>query len=77
MLAKELTLALSRKTLTLFQVKEFVLTETPAYKYKSTLKALEKDELIQVINAPPKRRKWTFPDNYVDKMQIQFPPRLF
>jgi len=54
------------------EAKEFVLTKTPAYKHKPALKILEERELLEVRNAPPNRRKKTFPDNYMDRMQLHF-----
>lgn len=73
-LAQDLTVNLHGKTLTLFQVKEFVLTETPAYLYKSSLNILGKKGLLKVTNVPPKRRQGTFPDKYIDQMQLEFLP---
>jgi len=73
MLADEFISNLRGKTLTLFQVKEFVLTETPACLYKSSLKILEEEKgLLKVSNVPPERRKGTFSDKYMDQMQIEF-----
>ena len=73
MLADELISNLHGKTLTLFQVKEFVLTETPACLYKSSLKILEEEKgLLKVSNVPPERRKGTFSDKYMDQMQLEF-----
>lgn len=69
MLVQELVTILRGKTLTVTQVKEFVLTQTPAYKYKTALKIMEERELLKVKNASPKRRKGTFPD---DQMQLHF-----
>lgn len=68
-LAQDLTSNLHGKTLTVFQVKEFVLTETPAYLYKNALKHLEKQGKLKAIDPPPKRRKGTFA---IDQMQIEF-----
>lgn len=72
MLARDLAAILQGKILTVSKVKEFVLTETPAYIYKAALKILEERELLKVRNAPPKRRKRTFPDKYMDQMQLVF-----
>ena len=54
------------------QIKEFILTKTPAYKYKAALKILEDRELLRVRNVPPMRRKGTFPDKYSDQMRLDF-----
>jgi hypothetical protein len=74
MLAQDLAAILQGKILTVSKVKEFVLTETPAYKFKSALKIIEERELLKVINAPPKRRKGSFPDKYMDQMKLVFLP---
>ena len=71
-LAQDLGTTLHGKTLTLAQVKEFVLTKTPAYNYKTALKILVKRELLKVKNAPSNRKKGTFPDKYMDQMQLHF-----
>jgi len=69
-LAQDLTSNLQGKTLTVFQVKEFVLTETPAYLYKkNALKHLEEQGKLKAIDPPPKRRKGTFA---MDQMQLEF-----
>lgn len=68
--AQDLTSNLQGKTLTVFQVKEFVLTETPAYLYKkNALKHLEEQGKLKAIDPPPKRRKGTFA---MDQMQLEF-----
>ena len=72
MLAQDLAAILQGKILTVSKVKEFVLAETPSYIYKAALKILEERELLEVRNAPPKRRKGTFPDEYTDQMQLVF-----
>lgn len=69
-LAQDLTSNLHGKALTVFQVKEFVLTETPAYLYKkNALKHLEEQGKLKAIDPPPKRRKGTFA---MDQMQLEF-----
>jgi hypothetical protein len=71
-LAQELATTLRGRTLTVAQAKEFVLTKTPAYKYKPALKILEERELLEVRNAPPNRRKGTFADKYMHQMELHF-----
>jgi three-Cys-motif partner protein len=68
-LAQELPLHFQSHQPTLHQVKEFVLTETPAYLYKNALKLLEEKQLLKVSNPPPRRRRGTFPN---DDMQFEF-----
>jgi three-Cys-motif partner protein len=72
MLAQDLAAILQGKMLTASKVKEYVLTETPAYIYKTSLKILEEKGLLMVRNAPPQRRKGTFPDQYMNQMQLIF-----
>ncbi|MHC4087824.1 MAG: three-Cys-motif partner protein TcmP [Planctomycetota bacterium] len=69
-LAHELSSSLKGQTLTVSQIKEFVLTQTPACSYKTALKFLEiKEKLIEVKNAPANRRRGTFPD---ETLQVKF-----
>ncbi len=71
MLAEDLAAALQGETLTVSQVKEFVFTQTPAYKYIKALKLLEENNRLTVVNPPPSRRKGTFA---ADDMQLKFLP---
>jgi three-Cys-motif partner protein len=69
-LAHELASNLKGQTLSVLQIKEYVLTQTPAYLYKSALKLLEiKEKLIEVKNALDNRRRGTFPD---ETLQVKF-----
>jgi three-Cys-motif partner protein len=61
-LTEDLLSSFRGRKLSVSQVKEFVLTETPAYLYKNALKLLEKQNRLRVINPPLGRRKGTFPD---------------
>jgi len=63
LLADELRSRLAGQILTVEKVKEFVLTETPAYNFKKALKILEDSYCLEVISAPHKRRKGTFPND--------------
>ncbi|MFH1717663.1 MAG: three-Cys-motif partner protein TcmP [Planctomycetota bacterium] len=71
MLAEDLSVSLEGKVRTVSQVKEIVLTQTPAYTYTKALKLLEKEHKLIVINPPPRRRKGTFA---ADDMQLKFLP---
>ncbi len=64
-LEDELMQRLRGRTLPVAEVKEFVLRETPAYKFKSCLATMEKNGSVRPINAPPNRRKGTFPDEHM------------
>jgi three-Cys-motif partner protein len=71
MLAQDLAATLQGKILTVSRVKEFVLTQTPAYLYKNALKLLEKQDRLEIINPPPDRRKHSFT---ADDMLLKFLP---
>jgi three-Cys-motif partner protein len=71
LLADEISERLSEKILNVEQIREFVLTETPAYTFKKALKRLEDSGRIKIISAPLKRRKGTFPDNKLTEIQLR------
>ena len=71
MLAENLTAALKGRVQTVSEVREFVLTQTPAYKYTKSLKLLETNGKLIVVDPPPGRRKGTFA---ADDMQLKFLP---
>jgi three-Cys-motif partner protein len=70
-LAGELTRRLGGEILTVGEIGEFVLTETPAYTFRTCLRFMEGDGRLRPINPPPHRRKGTFADK---QMQIAFLP---
>lgn len=58
------------KTVSIEEVKEFVIADTPFYKYKAeALKLMEAASKIEVISADPRRRKGTYADG---KTHIRF-----
>ena len=63
-LAEELFTKLAGRTLTVKEIHEHVLTETPCYLFKGALKILEprSDPAIEVLNPSPNRRRGTFYD---------------
>lgn len=67
-LASDIRDAFKGQKITVQQVHEFVLTETPAYRHKPGLRSLERENHLKPIDPPPKRRKGTFPDG---EMSIQ------
>ncbi|MHC4573226.1 MAG: three-Cys-motif partner protein TcmP [Planctomycetota bacterium] len=71
-LAQDLSSSLKGRTLSISQIKEFVLTQTPACLYKTALKLLEEQELLKVTNAPANRRRGAFPDDHMDTIQVKF-----
>jgi hypothetical protein len=76
-LADALSVRLAGKTMTVGEVKEYVLTQTPCYLYKEALGMLEKarPKLLQVLDPPRGRKTGTFAD---DEMKLRFaPPGLF
>lgn len=68
-LADDLAIALKGKTLSIEQVEEFVLTNTPAYKYKTALGFLEKEQKLSRVDANDKKPKRGFPDR---NMRVRF-----
>ena len=72
MLIEDLLTSLRGREMIVAHVKEFVLTETPAYLYKNALNILEKQNKVRVPNPPAGRRKGTFPDKYMHEMRVQF-----
>jgi three-Cys-motif partner protein len=69
-LADEIASAFSGKTVTIGEIKEFVLTQTPGYLFKRSLNTLEVEKnRLQAVNPPPGRRKGTFSD---EQMLVRF-----
>jgi len=58
-MANELRGRFAGQSVRVYDVKEFVLAETPACTFKACLKAMEVAGLIRPIDAPPNRRKGT------------------
>lgn len=56
-----------------YDLQVLILTDTPAYKFREILIYLEKKGRIEIIQAPEKRRKCTFPDKYLNDIIIRFP----
>jgi hypothetical protein len=72
-LAGELALKLAGRDLTIAQVKEFVLTETPCYLFKPALKILESNKQPGIdVTAPSGRRRGTFPDRHCEQILLRF-----
>ena len=74
MLAHDMASRLAGRTMTVGQVFEWVLTETPAYKFKVPLAALEKRGSVKPVSPPRGRRPGTFPD---DNMLLRFEVGMF
>ena len=68
-LADDLTKTLKGKTLSIAEIEEFVLTETPAYKYKTALGFLEKEGRLSRVDANDKQPKRGFKDR---NMRVRF-----
>lgn len=62
----------SGRVVTVGEVEEYVLTETPAYKHKAALKLMEKSEppRLTVVDPPPDRKRRTFPS---ETLKLSFP----
>jgi three-Cys-motif partner protein len=75
-LVGELSRRLGGRTLTVSQVFEFVLSETPCYLFKGALKQLETAGDI-LVEAHIGRKPKTYPDEYAETMKINFVKRMF
>lgn len=69
-LAAELATKFKGQTLSLHEVAQFVLSRTPFYLHKPSLKLMECRGEIELEKCPPGRRKGSFPDD--SGMQIRF-----
>jgi three-Cys-motif partner protein len=67
-LADHIATDLAGRPVTVEGVKEWVLVNTPYFKFKKALKILEKREVLTAVNPPPKRRTGSFGD---DSMVLQ------
>lgn len=77
-LADELRDKLSGRRLNVKEIKDYVLTETPCYLFKSALKELETGRReIAIAEAPIGRRPGTYPDDKLGEIVVQFPKSLF
>ena len=78
-LAEELASRLAGRTMSVAAIKEFVLTDTPSYLFKSAMKSLELggDEKAVATQAPPGRKPGTYPDDALDHIKIRFERSLF
>jgi three-Cys-motif partner protein len=67
---------LAGRTMSILAIMEWVLTETPARLFKTSLGNLERQEIAKPINPPPRRRPCTYPDEHMD-MLIKFEYSMF
>jgi len=65
----------ARRTVTVDEIEEYVLTETPCVNFKKALGALEKDGVARAVSAPAGRRPCTYPEKY-GSLRLQFVDRL-
>jgi three-Cys-motif partner protein len=73
-LAEQLRTNLAGKTMTVAQIKEYVLVITPCYLFKEALRSLElgKDRVISVMKAPAKRKPGTYPEKELQNISLRF-----
>jgi hypothetical protein len=77
-LADELREKLGGRHLNVQEIKEYVLTETPCYLFKSALQELETGRrVVSISQAPIGRRPGTYPDDKLGEIVVQFPKSLF
>jgi len=72
-LSTEMARRLANRRLTVGDIHEFVLTETPCYLFKTALKTLEKSGQVKAIDPPPGRKPGEYPD---DSLLMEFGPPL-
>lgn len=73
-LALELCRRLVGRTMTVDKVFEFVLTDTPCYKYIDALRLMENDGSLSVVSSPESRRKGQFGEDR-ELITVRFGPR--
>jgi three-Cys-motif partner protein len=78
-LAEDLATKLAGRTMTVAQVKEFVLSETPPYLFKPALKSLETSRCnpLIIVQQPNGRKAGTYPDEMLEQIIVTFPKSLF
>jgi three-Cys-motif partner protein len=59
------------RIVTVREIEAFVLSETPAYKFKNSLRAMEDGGRIRPIDPAPGRRRGTFPEKNMG-MRVEF-----
>jgi hypothetical protein len=78
-IAEELPRNLAGQILNVYKIKEYVMTETPCYLFKTALKSLEvgKPKRVVAVKEPPGRRQGTYPDDQLDGIELRFERSLF
>jgi hypothetical protein len=78
-LAAELETRRAGRTMSAYEVKEYVLTDTPCYLFKTALKSLEvrKPLSVRVVKAPEGRKPGTYPDDQLEDIGLTFERSLF
>jgi three-Cys-motif partner protein len=62
---------LEGETRTIDQIREYILTETPCFKFKEALETLEREGSLHIITPPAGRKKYSFPDA-IRSMKVKF-----
>ena len=75
-LEAELERGLAGRTMSVLEIKEWVLTETPAYLFKGPLAKLEKRGVVKALKPPTGRKPGTYPDSHAN-MRMQFEMSMF
>jgi three-Cys-motif partner protein len=68
-LANHLFAEHENKTMTVGEVREYVLTKTPCHSFRDALALLERTERLEPVNPPAGRRRGSFPD---EDMKVRF-----
>jgi three-Cys-motif partner protein len=76
-LADELKSRLSGRRMSVKELKEFVLTDTPCYLFRDGLRALETANSVRIVKAPQSRKPGTFPEEVLADIHVHFEKSLF
>ncbi len=76
-LANQLLSQLAGRTMTVLDIKEFVLTETPCYLFRDALRSLEMNKTLTPVAAPLGRKPGQYPEDRLHAIKLQFAKMLF
>jgi three-Cys-motif partner protein len=76
-LAGEMKARLTNRTMTVDEIDLFTLTETPCFQFKEALKGLEQAGIARPVDAPSKRRAFSYEDGSLRIRFVAEEPQLF
>ncbi|MHC5015510.1 MAG: three-Cys-motif partner protein TcmP [Planctomycetota bacterium] len=71
-LANELATRLAGRTMTVEEVKAYVLCETPCHLFKKAVARLERAEKCRIVDAPVGRRARSYRDDLLGQIRVRF-----